>query len=153
MLAFHRWAEKSRPGKAVVAETSQGRLDIAWLNITRNSQRRAEYPDAHRYNSISSADEMQQPTAYAADGYRSFGCVFPATSRFDYGQLTMLLRGLAVERIKGVFCTNRGWFLFNGSAGLVTETACPPSVDSRIEIIARQHHLQNISEALHRCRT
>ncbi len=149
---FHRRAAKSSPAKAVVAETILGRLDIHWLDVTRNPLRRAIFPDAHHFTEIPGSEKPDRHLSTTVDGYQSFGCIFPSENRFEYGQLTTLLSSLDVERIKGVLCTDRGWFIFNSSNGILTETACPPSDNSRIEFISRQNHLSDISRALHRCK-
>lgn len=149
---FHQWAEKSSPGKSVIAETVQGRLDIGWLDVPGNPMRRASFPDAHRYTAIPGIENPDRQPGKTADGYQSFGCIFPPESLFDYLRLTKFLRSLEIERVKGVLYTDRGWFIFNGSDGILTETACPPSGGSRIEIISRHEHLPDISRALQRCR-
>jgi hypothetical protein len=59
------------------------------------------------------ADHSHEQLNNSADGYQSFGYVFPADSCFDYTQLNSLLSHLKAERIKGIFCTNQGWFIIN----------------------------------------
>ncbi len=158
---FERWADGSRPRKAVVAQTVQGQLDVAWLDLTRNPARQAAFPDAHQAGSIQiDADYRRMtrksalansPLQNAADGYQSYGTVFPEHSCFDYIRITRLLNQLKAERIKAIFATNKGWFIFNAADGLMTIVPCKPSANSRIEIVATQNNWQDIPSALNQC--
>ncbi|MBS3954131.1 MAG: GTP-binding protein [Methylomicrobium sp.] len=151
---FERWADGSRPRKAVVAQTVQGQLDVAWLDITRNPARQASFPDAHQAESIQiDADNrrMNSPLQNAADGYQSYGTVFPEHSCFDYVRITRLLNQLKAERIKAVFATDKGWFIFNVADGVMTIVPCNPSANSRIEIVAAQNNWQDIPSILNQC--
>ncbi|WP_026223448.1 CobW family GTP-binding protein [Methylosarcina fibrata] len=150
------WAEQSHPPKIVVAQTVQGKLDIAWLDLTRNPERRAVFPNAHQTGAIHQIPELilthkDRPSLNEADGYRSFGAVFPEQSCFDYARTADFLSQLKAERIKGVLLTNKGWFIFNAADGLMTIAQCKPSANSRIEIVARQNNWQDIPSALNRC--
>jgi G3E family GTPase len=158
---FERWADGSRPRKAVVAQTVQGQLDVAWLDVTRNPERQASFPNAHQAGSIQIDEDngrmsrksalANSPLQNAADGYRSFGTAFPEYSRFDYVRITRLLNQLEAERIKAVFATDKGWFIFNVADGVMTIVPCKPSANSRIEIIARQNSRQDISMEINQC--
>jgi len=153
--SFERWAEGSRPCKTMIAQTVQGQLDVAWLNLTRNLERRASFPDAHqawiRQTSEVTPTNKDQLISNAADGYQSFGTVFPERSCFDYVRTTRLLNNLEAERIKAVFATDKGWFIFNAVDGVMTIVPCKPSANSRIEIVATQNNWQAIPLALKRC--
>ncbi|MGZ8952430.1 MAG: CobW family GTP-binding protein [Methylobacter sp.] len=154
--SFKRWAEGNRPRKTVVAQTVQGQLEVAWLNLTRNLERRASFPDAHQTGSIHLPDETtlknkDQLKSITADGYQSYGTVFPEHNCFDYEHLQELLSQLEAERIKAVFATNKGWFIFNAVDGVMTIVPCKLSANSRIEIIATQNNWQDILLALNRC--
>lgn len=158
---FERWADDSRPHKAVVAQTVQGQLDAAWLDITRNPERQAYFPDAHQAGSIQIDTDYRRmtrksalansPLQNAADGYQSFGTVFPEHSCFDYVRTTRLLSQLKAERIKAVIATDKGWFIFNAADGLMTIVPCKPSANSRIEIVATQNNQPDISAELNQC--
>lgn len=153
--SFARWAGGSRPPKALVVQTVQGQLDVAWLDLTRNPERQAFSPDAHQAGFIPAEEATpanQSPLkSNAANGYRSYGTVFPEASRFDYEHLKALLSQLEAERIKAVFATNKGWFIFNAVDGVMTIVPCQPSANSRIEIVAAQNNRQDIPSLLNRC--
>jgi len=148
---FHQWANNSRPEKALIAQTIQGQLDIAWLDLASNSVRQATSPDAHKITKLISAVNTNYSINNKVDGYQSFGKIFPAQNCFDYKQFNLLLRQLEVERIKGIIKTTQGWFIVNGTNYNINYVPIPPSNTSRIEIIARQNNFQDISKALSKC--
>ncbi|MCK9621412.1 MAG: GTP-binding protein [Methylobacter sp.] len=153
---FERWADRSRPRKTVIAQTVQGQLDVAWLDLMRNPERQASFPNAHQTRSIhrtaeTALENKNQLKSNAADGYQSYGTVFPEHSCFDYARTTRLLNNLEAERIKAVFATNKGWFIFNAVDGVMTIVPCKPSANSRIEIVATQNNCQDISTELSHC--
>lgn len=152
---FERWADGSRPRKAVVAQTVQGQLDVAWLDLIRNPERQASFPDAHQAGLIQTTKvtptNKDQLKSNAADGYQSYGTVFPEHSCFDYVRTTRLLSQLEAERIKAVFATDKGWFIFNTVDGVMTIVPCKPSANSRIEIVATQNNRLDIPSVLNQC--
>ena len=144
---FQQWASSSQPEKALIAQTVQGQLDIAWLDLDRNPQRQAEFPDAHRITRLSPANN-DSPLSNNANGYQSMGYIYPAEQCFDYQQLSDLLSQLKVERIKGIVNTSQGWFIINGIDGNINYTSATAADNSRIEVIAGQNYKQSISAAL-----
>lgn len=117
---FDQWGAQSSPPKSMVAQTIQGKLDIAWLDITRNPQRRAIFPNAHKITKISPASNTDNKLNKEADGYQSYAYIYPAETCFDFVQLLGLLKQLNnVERVKGIFYTNKGWFIINGVDGII----------------------------------
>jgi G3E family GTPase len=153
---FGRWAAGSRPPKTVVAQTVQGQLDVAWLDLARSPDRQACFPNAHQAGSIHQAAEVtlthnDQLQLNAADGYQSFGYVFPEHRCFDYGHTTRALNQLEAERIKAVLATNKGWFIFNAADGMMTITQSKPLEKSKIEIIATANSREDIISALTSC--
>ena len=148
---FHHWARRCQPRKALTAQTHHGQLDVAWLNIVRNQDRQASYPDSHAVTKLYAMADKQAALQNVADGYQSFGYLFSAQHRFDYLRLSHLLSTLNAERIKGVVYTNRGWFIINGVGETINMMASASSDKCRIEIIAMNNQLQDISEALNQC--
>ncbi|OQK17962.1 hypothetical protein AU255_08910 [Methyloprofundus sedimenti] len=145
---FQQWANNSHPQKALIAQTQQGQLDVAWLDISRNPQRQAAFPDAHKNTKFYPVDNADNPLSHKVGGYQSIGHVFPAQSCFNYKQLNDFLSQLKVERIKGILKTNKGWFIINGNDGNIKFTPTSSSDYSRIEIITSQNHLQGVFTAL-----
>ena len=145
---FHQWAHNSSPEKAMIAQTQLGQLDVSWLDLQRNPQRQASFPNAHKITKLSTVDSADQELSSKADGYQSIGHIFPAQSCFDYNQLHSFLSQLKAERIKGILNTNKGWFIINGSDGNINYVSISAADQSRIEIIASQDHLRSISTVL-----
>jgi len=148
---FHQWAASSHPAKSLIAQTTQGQLDAAWLDLNRSANRQAAFPDRHKGIQFSPVGHLHEQLNNSADGYQSFGYVFPANSCFDYARLNNLLSQLKAERIKGIFCTNQGWFIINGADGVMNKLATQPAVTSRVEIIMQKNDEQDIGEALNQC--
>lgn len=144
---FHQWANNSRPEKALIAQTQQGQLDVDWLDISRNAQRHAEFPDAHQIKSLTPATHSSS-LGHHANGYQSVGYIFPDESCFDYQQLSDFLNQIKVERIKGIVNTDKGWFIINGAEGRVQYTSTKQAVSNRIEVISKQNQCQDISKTL-----
>ncbi|CAA9892882.1 hypothetical protein METHB2_880010 [Candidatus Methylobacter favarea] len=72
-------ADGSCPRKAVIAQVVQGQLDVAWLELTRNPERHASFPDAHPAESIQIDAENgragafeQKLTVSTKSGYAKF---------------------------------------------------------------------------------
>jgi len=149
---FHCWANNSQPRKAMIAETSQGQLDVAWLDIPRHQQRNIRTPPAHQQPERYRVAGEQSPFEHVADGYQSFGAVFPTGSCFDYQKIKQVLHELQPERIKGILYTNQGWFLYNGAGSDINITATLAIANSRIEIISTRNNTQAFSAALNACR-
>jgi G3E family GTPase len=149
---FQQWAEDSRPHKALIAQTMQGQLDVTWLDMARNPQRRAVFPNAHPITKVTPADSEHHQLNNEADGYQSVGYLFPAHMSFDYEQLTRLVSQLTVQRIKALVNTNKGWIIMNGTDDSINTVPSSPAANSRLEIITLQNHLQDISSALNQCR-
>ena len=152
---FERWADGSRPHKAVVAQTVQGQLEVAWLDLTRNPERQASFPNAHQSGFIQKdvviLANKDQARLNAADGFKSYGYVFPEHSCFDYVRTIQFINQLEVERIKAVFETDKGWFIINAVDGEMSVVKTNPLANSRIEIITAQNKRQDISLVLNEC--
>jgi G3E family GTPase len=147
---FQQWAGNSQPEKSLIALTQQGQLDVSWLDIRRNPQRQAVFPDAHQITKLTPVNNTF-PVSRSDNNYQSIGHIFPAESYFNYQQLSDLLDQLKVERIKGILRTDRGWFIINGTERRVKFTATVRVNSSRIEMIARQNQYQDIINALNQC--
>ena len=77
------------------------------------------------------------------------GWVFPADWQFQHNGVLDVLLALQVQRIKGVIHTTQGWLAINLSALDASLNSCPPSLDSRLEIISQQEiEWQALEESL-----
>jgi len=149
---FHQYAEKSIPKKDLISETEQGQLDIAWLDIQRNMQRTAVFPNAHQGSNISATEKTDPILNNKADGYQSSGYVFPKQIQFDFNQLDRALKQLNLERVKGIVNTERGWFIVNGTGNTINYIPTDSSSKSRVETISRENAFQLVSNILSQCK-
>jgi G3E family GTPase len=141
---FEQWANDCKPNKELIASTQQGQLDAAWLDMPRNPQRQASFPNADQSPHHSSIDNAHTQLANEADGYQSYGYIFPAQRCFDFEPLSKIFIELNVERIKGVINTSQGWFIVNGADTSIDYVPITPSINSRIEIITRDNYSQDL---------
>ncbi len=148
---FDEQARKHKPAKTLIAQTTRGQLDIAWLDMPRTMTRQASFPDAHRNRVLLAIEGSDNLLTNKEDGFQSFGYVFPEQARFNYRQLIDLLAKLEAERIKGLFFTEKGWFIINCVNGVFNCLPCPPSKSSKLEIIAVENKCCDISAALNQC--
>jgi G3E family GTPase len=129
--AFRTWAAAQEPAPLRVATTDHGRLDDALFEL-----RGAAPPAEHQ------ADHHHAPTHDPAD--RTGGRTWPATTVFDHGHLVAALTGVAedgvdgvgVPRLKGIFRTDRGWFVMQIGDGRLAVRETPARRDSRADWIS-----------------
>ncbi len=72
------------------------------------------------------------------EGFYSVGWRFDPYQIFDKACIDSFIKGLKVERIKGVFITEEGIFAYNMSSDTTTEIEINDCLESRIEIIATE---------------
>jgi G3E family GTPase len=155
--AFAAFAAEQDPPKARVAVIEHGRLDPAWLDLPRQA-RQAAFPEAHAFLQAHGHDHGHDHDHAAAAGdwlmlegrgdtHVSIGWRIAAEQTFDAARLRTLLGEQAVDRIKGVLHTDRGWLAINRDVGGGDWQPTPARADSRLELI---HHAPLDAEALNR---
>ncbi len=149
---FHHWSKKSNPSKAMIAQTTLGQLDFSWLDISRDHQRQAKYPDAHKTSKLYPVNNTQPKLNNYTDGYQSFSFIFPKESCFDFKKLNGAFKQLKIERIKGILHTDKGWFVMNGTLKDIKFTPTQPAINTQIEIITMKNNSQDFSAELNHCR-
>lgn len=114
---FQNWANGLYPPKLLIAGTTHGRLQAAWLDLSANDER----------------NSMESPPT-AAGGLYSHGWVFGPEVIFDHDRLLAFLRDVpSIVRLKGVFRTPHEWIAVNRtSSGLSVEPTAYRR-DSRLE--------------------
>jgi G3E family GTPase len=157
---FQGWANRLFPPKLLIAGTTFGRLDPAWLDLTASDERLPLYPEAHEHPGRAApreraerrdasglgpftrgrSPEQGRPARYAAppDGRpAACGWVFSPDDLFDEGRLISLLgttRG--INRLKGVFRLPDEWVAVNRVGPDLTVSPTAYRRDSRIEVFA-----------------
>jgi G3E family GTPase len=158
MERFRAAAAALYPPKVVVAETSFGALDPAWLDLDPAPTSRLQLPWAPDLVRIAPAPAQAlgggppsapgpgaAPYRDAVDGVEGFGWVWPASARFDRWALQEAMQRLvhpnpaATEgllRVKGVFQTPRVTLLVQADPSQVRMEPLDWRRDSRVEVIA-----------------
>lgn len=145
LAAFRALAAQRWPPLRVTAETEQGRLDPAWLDLDPGHAPPA--PRAHLHSGPTA------PPLRTAQGWRLLGgegrvlgCgyIWPATRRFDARRLQEALQGLVAPggllplgalRLKGVFQTDRGWRMVDATTDAITWRPSGHRSDCRAEVL------------------
>jgi G3E family GTPase len=134
---FQTWANGLFPPKLLIAGTTHGHLDPAWLDLSGSDERRPLYPQAHD----------AKPQAANARGW-TFG---PSTV-FDEGKLLALLAGTKeASRLKGVFQVADEWVAVNRSGTAVSVSPTAYRRDSRLEVFAEALDWDAFERALVGC--
>lgn len=120
--AFTAFAASLAPAKQRLALVTRGRLDPAWLDLGRSRARRAVFPEAHA--ALADRTPAGPPPASRRqadwlliegldDGFHRAGWLIRQHRPWSAAALARLLAAVAVERCKGLFCTERGWLACN----------------------------------------
>ncbi len=161
---FQSWANGLFPPKLLIAGTTQGRLDPAWLDLSANDERLPLYPQAHNLERQPNPPTPfprkeggeEPPAVLSPSPFRggvgegvlssppkryltppACGWVFDPADVFDEAKLLALLANTKeVTRLKGVFHLADEWAAVNraGTAMSVAPTAYRR--DSRVEVFA-----------------
>ncbi len=159
---FYQFAKNMTPEKQQLGWVKNGQLDIAWLDLARDENRRAKgshHSHTHSHTNKSSSDATAQDTsiqdesmvpvslapgqAYQAFenqgmGYYSLGWLLAEDQVFNHQALSQWLMILEVERVKGLLITNKGTRVMNLRDQVFSEMPTRSLAQSRIEIIHNQ---------------
>ncbi len=163
---FQKWANGLFPPKLLVAGTTHGHLDPAWLDLTANDERLPLYPEAHGHRQEPGARRQETEKAAVAllspvscllspvscllspgkplrypspPGVHPACCgwIFDPADVFDEGKLLALLGGTkAVTRLKGVFRLADEWATVNRTGAAVSVAPTAYRRDSRLEVFS-----------------
>lgn len=135
------------PPKQRIARADRGRFAIELLDLVRNDQLAAQFPDSH--NSLGEQVPAQplllpepgRPVRRTGEGsdFVSCGWVFHRDDVFDYDRLEACLNGLeGAVRIKGAFRIGYVWVFYNRALDDADIDKLAWRRDSRLEIISRE---------------
>jgi len=159
---FQKWANGLFPPKLLIAGTTHGRLDPAWLDLTANDERLPLFPEAHAHvhepvtlglasggreslGDFSDAKNRKTPDSRLPNRYPSppgvrpacCGWIFDAAEVFDENKLLALLSSTkGVSRLKGVFHLPDEWEIVNRSGTAVSVSPTAYRRDSRLEVFS-----------------
>lgn len=174
---FEQWANPLFPPKLLIAGTSHGRIDPAWLDLTASDERLPLYPEAHEHDrrtpTVGDGVDVHalgihplphgpgspgpgQPLRYPSPPGVSPACcgwIFDAADVFDEVKLMTLLSGeTGVTRLKGVFHLPEEWVVINRTG---TDTSVSPTSyrrDNRLEVFSDALDWVEFEQRLRNCR-
>lgn len=131
------------PAPAHVATRVPGQVDPAWLAVARRQRRprrRSLLHPPRGATPVPESGEPRQPPWHYQDqalDRHVGGWVFPPAWRFAHDALLdCLLAWRGMDRVKGVFHTDKGWIFFNATAGELAIRSSEYRADSRVELIS-----------------
>ena len=137
LAEFQTWANGLFPPKLLVAATTQGRLDPAWLDLDADAERIPLYPDAHSANPFEELQTLGRPSPGRPVRYDSPGAcgwLFHPADIFDEERLLAFLGDCSgITRLKGVFHTGEDWLAVNRSGTALGVKPTAYRRDSRVE--------------------
>ena len=122
--------------------TEQGKIDFSFL--AKPSARKVPAPAHHHHGQDSPAmpawqenlqNEGAAYTRHQKDGFITEGWIYDDSHVFDFNLIFSQLSSVSVERLKGVFITERGIFGFNKAEDILSCIELDESDDSRLELI------------------
>lgn len=145
--AFEQLARTLEPPKQYLATVEHGRLQEAWLDLPRSENRKALFPEAHRFLQQTQLDEHEhehEPKSdwlrieNTRDGYHSCGWLINKNRLFNTKRMIELLENFDADRVKGTIHTEDGWLALNLTAGERDIREIEKRADNRLEIIHSQ---------------
>jgi G3E family GTPase len=133
------------PPQPLHAAIRDGELDTAWLDLPH----RPVTARGERHQHLAAKADTPAPLILlpgqpfarrenrGAD-HVSCGWLFASGSRFNFLKVMTLLSGLVADRVKGLFDTDGGAYLFNAESGVLSVNDAGAARDSRLEIIHRE---------------
>jgi len=139
---FQTWADGLFPPKLLVAATTQGQLDPAWLELDGDSERVPLFPESHSTNRSEELHVLGNPRPgrpLRYDSPSACGWVFSPHDVFDEDALLAFLGGdPAITRLKGVFRVEDAWLAVNRAGGALSVKPSAYRRDSRVEAFAAE---------------
>lgn len=148
---FQSWADGLFPPKLLIAGTTHGRLDPAWLDLSANDERLPLYPQALSPAPTPKFGTPSPPLSlgegaengisgvkrYLSPGGPACGWVFDPQTVFDEAKLLALLANTKeITRLKGVFHLPDEWAAVNRAGSAVSVNPTAYRRDSRLEVFA-----------------
>ncbi len=137
---FQTWANGLYPPKLLIAGTSYGQLDPAWLDLSHRDERK------------SFADNLLRHAAANATSPAHRGWTFDPAIIFDTGRLLALLETTTgIIRLKGVFHGADEWIAVNRVGPTLRVEPTAYRRDSRLEVFAEELDWDTFEKRLIEC--
>ncbi len=161
LQTFRAAAKAQWPPKKVVAEVSQGKLDLAWLDLDSGppTLQRAHFHAEPEPPTL--PESVDRPTSFPLANAEAATCgwLFPVGDVFDRDRLQQVLQQLVrpnpalpggVVRLKGIFRVAEGWQRVDATPERIQFQSSSWRGDSRVEVIAPANPLPNWDQVEHR---
>ncbi len=147
---FTWWMTENIGPKQYIGKTSNGLIELDLLNLyPATSLNEPEKPFVHfikdkkltlatieaALNGIGPEPRKPLCIPNQVEGYKAFGLIFSANDIFNKLTLYEVLSKISVLRLKGIFKTDIGYFIFNRVNDYFSAMPVSASNDSRMEII------------------
>lgn len=161
---FQQWAGTLFPPKLLIAGTTHGRIDPAWLDLSASDERIPLYPEAHQHTHSIPATTGPGGRGAGGLGFARYpspagvhpaccGWIFDAAQAFDEERLIALLGTMSgVTRLKGVFRLEDEWVAVNRSGAVIHVSPTAYRRDSRLEIFSDRLEWGEFESQLLDCR-
>ncbi|MDP4209807.1 MAG: GTP-binding protein [Bacteroidota bacterium] len=148
---FNWWMTENIGPKQYFGKTVNGQIDIDLLLLeptekaTNENKPFTHFLKNRKFSLAKNPDipNNQKPTpgkpvqiSNQVEGFSAFGLIFSADDNFDKYSLYSILSEIKVLRLKGIFRTNQGIFLYNRINDYFSVLPVSSASDSRIEMIA-----------------
>ncbi len=145
---FQTWAENLFPPKLLIATTTQGNMDVDWLDLTGRNEYLQLLPQLHSEHTSADHHQIdsrnpQLPARYASlvpdINISACGWIFHPEDIFHEEQLLALFAShTEITRLKGVFHVQHEWIIINRVGREITVGVTAYRRDSRLEIITQK---------------
>jgi G3E family GTPase len=149
IASFKWWLAEHIGSKQYIGKTVNGQIDFDFLNIeiAENDIYHNQKPFIHfiaqkqftlahdTEKTIEALPRNPSVIPNTISEYKAYGLVFHSSDIFDLEKLLIYLKSIEVLRLKGIFNTNKGYYLFNRINNYFSHTLANKIADSRIELI------------------
>lgn len=150
----NQYSDELYPPKQLILNSSEVSLQIEQLDNVRSTNLKSDFPKAHdeEKKTLQPTSLTPPPLSFqispkqgrplskegSGNGLHSCGWVFSPEERFISKPLFEFLDSLEMQRVKGVFHTDRGWLYYNRVVQETVITEIAYRRDSRVELISEQ---------------
>lgn len=145
---FYQFVNAFDQPKAHIEMLQQARINISWLDIEHDQQRKVDFSKTHKMhshseNSVKHADTTWQIIEGHADGYNSVSWQLSASIIFKQENLISWLNALRretkLDRIKAIINTENAWVSINMTEHESEVLDIDPHINNVLEMISSTH--------------
>jgi len=145
---FYQFVSGLDQPKAHIEMLQQARINISWLDIEHDQQRKVDFSTAHKMHShsenlVKPVDATWQIIEGHADGYNSISWQLNASIVFNQENLiswlTTLRRETKLDRIKAIINTENAWLSINMTEHESEILDIDPHINNVLEMISSTH--------------